>query len=444
MLTTLYLQRLGWYGSIASNAAELNLKWLRLLAAPRKPTHHDISQTCDVCETDTTIGPRSQGVCRKLSQCPLAVEAIAEGKMPIVCAYDWFSYLVCCPVDVTAQIQPGPTPRASVRTQKSSSQSQEKRTTATPIVGTTETDSTPQDKARKKCEEYAMLVWSRVKSPVLLLDDEDYGYYKVSECGIPEAHVLVYGGIKAHPKEFPHMAAVGFGTKDQISWWCGGSLISERFVLTAGHCIEDPNPRGKGRARWVRLGDLNLASSEDDARPQDYAVVQRIPHPSYRYPSKYNDVALLRLERDADFSGYVRPACLHTDHGVERALAIATGWGRTSTGPTQDLMKVDLSLLKFRKCQTTFNITLNSALQRTLNDGVLEDSMLCAGELQGGKDTCQGDSGGPLQYLMDTPYCMYSLVGITSFGMECAAAESPAIYTRVSHFVPWIVSVVWP
>nr|CAD7590224.1 unnamed protein product [Timema genevievae] len=415
----------------------------------------------DFCETDTIIGSRRQGVCRKLSQCPIAVEAIAEGKMPIVCAYDRFSYLICCPVDVPAQIQPSPMPRTSARTQKSSSQSQEKKTTATPIVRTTEIASTPQDKARKKCEEYAMLVWSRVKSPLLLLDDEESGYYNVSECGIPEAHVLVYGGTKAHPKEFPHMAAVGFGTKDQISWWCGGSLISEKFVLTAGHCIEDPNPRGKGRARWVRLGDLNLASNEDDAHPQDYAVVQRIPHPSYRYPSKYNDVALLRLERDADFSGYVRPACLHTDYGVERASAIATGWGRTSTGkrwpgsgtpwdslskdwPTQDLMKVDLSLLEFRKCQTTFNTTVNSALQRTLSDGVLEDSMLCAGELQGGKDTCQGDSGGPLQYSMDTPYCMYSLVGITSFGMECAVAESPAIYTRVSHFVPWIVSVVWP
>lgn len=55
----------------------------------------------------------------------------------------------------------------------------------------------------------------------------------------------------------------------------------------------------------------------------------------------------------------------------------------------------------------------------------------------------QGDSGGPLQVVLDNPYCMYSVVGVTSFGKFCGFKNSPAVYTRVSSYVPWIESVVW-
>lgn len=47
---------------------------------------------------------------------------------------------------------------------------------------------------------------------------------------------LIVGGVKANDQEFPHMAAIGFLVDDEIIFGCGGSLISERFVLTAAHC----------------------------------------------------------------------------------------------------------------------------------------------------------------------------------------------------------------
>ncbi|TGZ37820.1 hypothetical protein DBV15_04785, partial [Temnothorax longispinosus] len=56
----------------------------------------------------------------------------------------------------------------------------------------------------------------------------------------------------------------------------------------------------------------------------------------------------------------------------------------------------------------------------------------------------RGDSGGPLQRVLAEPYCMYSIVGVTSFGKFCAFKDSPAIYTRISSYLDWIENTVWP
>lgn len=58
----------------------------------------------------------------------------------------------------------------------------------------------------------------------------------VSKCGLVEVPLII-GGVNAHPIEFPHMAAIGFGEVSDFSWLCGGTLISEKFVMTAGHCV---------------------------------------------------------------------------------------------------------------------------------------------------------------------------------------------------------------
>lgn len=56
----------------------------------------------------------------------------------------------------------------------------------------------------------------------------------------------------------------------------------------------------------------------------------------------------------------------------------------------------------------------------------------------------QGDSGSPLQKVLMKPYCMYSIVGVTSFGKFCAFKSMPAMYTKVSFYLDWIENIVWP
>lgn len=103
-------------------------------------------------------------------------------------------------------------------------------------------------------------------------------------------------------------------------------------------------------------------------------------------------------------------------------------------------MKVELSIIRGSQCDDTYKTDIGGV---AMNQGVIK-SQFCAGELAGGKDTCQGDSGGPLQTVLASPFCMYSVVGVTSFGKFCAYANAPAIYSRVSHYLPWIESILWP
>lgn len=100
-------------------------------------------------------------------------------------------------------------------------------------------------------------------------------------------------------------------------------------------------------------------------------------------------------------------------------------------------MKVSLTITPQDVCVRHY-----LAEPRILPKGIV-DSQMCAGEMEGGKDTCQGDSGGALQIQLKKPYCIYEIIGITSFGKFCGFPNSPAIYTNVSHYVPWIESIVW-
>ncbi|XP_049832742.1 serine protease snake-like [Schistocerca gregaria] len=299
------------------------------------------------------------------------------------------------------------------------------------------TAADPGDKSQAKCKEYARAVFVESEAPVLLpraLPTRE------SVCGIVGVPLIV-GGIKTGPREFPHMAVIGYGDEEEIDWMCGGSLISETYILTAAHCLSSHE---KGPARWVRLGDVNLEGRNRDANPQQVAVAERVAHPGYRPPGRYDDVALLRLQRAVHFDAYTRPACLHAQPDLPAAVGVATGFGKidfASKTTSKDLLKVRLPFISHADCEAAFSADRGS---RKLRDGIREDSMLCAGDMKGGKDTCQGDSGGPLQVPLHEPYCMYGLVGVTSFGKFCGFENSPAVYSRVSHYVPWIESVVWP
>lgn len=136
----------------------------------------------------------------------------------------------------------------------------------------------------------------------------------------------------------------------------------------------------------VRLGELDLSTDEDGSKPVDYDISNIIVHPDYRYPQKYNDIALLRLRRTVTFTKFIRPACLFTEDSIpQQRKALAAGWGKTdylATSTSKKLLKVALDVLSNDRCGRTYKPT------KYIPEGIKE-TMLCAGELQGGKDTCQ-------------------------------------------------------
>jgi secreted trypsin-like serine protease len=105
-------------------------------------------------------------------------------------------------------------------------------------------------------------------------------------------HVTFVGGVKAEYNEFPHMTAIGWKRDSQvIDWLCGGSLISENFVLSAGHCASV----GREAPDVVRIGDQDLTVNETGIAPQEIDIKNIIVHPQYKHTLKYHDLALFEL-----------------------------------------------------------------------------------------------------------------------------------------------------
>ncbi|KAG8241718.1 serine-type endopeptidase activity protein [Homalodisca vitripennis] len=334
--------------------------------------------------------------CKAIRECPKAIQDLRRGKRPQQCNFRGSQPVVCC--------EP--------------SQRQPER----------------GGKSKEMCKKYAESVY------IILPDPIGSGTFKYDTCAVVEP--LITNGKDAEAREYPHMALIGYGNKNSISWLCGGSLISERYILSAAHCTDSGS---KGLARWARLGDYNIQSKRDDqsglAQSVEYEIIERINHPEYRSSSVYYDIALYKLKRNVDFTEYIRPICLQTEHQFPKTYAIATGWGRTEWGGrgSDVLQKVNLTITPRKECSDAFR----TAIGEKLRNGIQDASQMCAGDVANGRDTCQGDSGGPLQLRLKDPYCMYSQIGITSFGAKCAG-NKPGVYTRVSNFVPWIESIVWP
>ncbi|KAL9699553.1 hypothetical protein quinque_002994 [Culex quinquefasciatus] len=252
---------------------------------------------------------------------------------------------------------------------------------------------------------------------------------------------VITGGTEADEGEFPHQALLGWPASavvsrrldDEFEFLCGGTLVSDRFVLTAGHCTYDSE---RGYPVIVRLGEHNLDNDLD--HQIDFDIREIVKHPSYRANSAYHDIALIELKRAVRFSRYIRPACLWTSNSLNYTMAIATGYGQLGfmESRSRKLTKVTLKFFTGKQCGKMFPSS------RKMRNGVIGEQ-LCAGSSDG-RDTCQGDSGGPLQVKIEERGCMYHVVGITSRGNDaCGLGQALAIYTKVSSYVNWIERVVW-
>ncbi|XP_017783437.1 PREDICTED: serine protease snake-like [Nicrophorus vespilloides] len=232
------------------------------------------------------------------------------------------------------------------------------------------------------------------------------------------------------------MAALGYDDtqNNETYWGCGGSLISLKFVLTAAHCL---NSVAFGPVKYVRLGDLNLKTTDDEADPQEFLVTKTYKHPLYKRPSKYHDIALIELDRAAVITEFVQPACLYINLNTSHSILIATGWGLLSfQGKTADhLQKLYLHHVNNSDCKKAYDVN-----HRVLSEGIHEQYQICAGYPR--RDTCQGNFGGPLQSF--NRFGSFNIHGVMSFGKACLLTNSPGVYTRVANYIDWIEPIVWP
>lgn len=181
---------------------------------------------------------------------------------------------------------------------------------------------------------------------------------------------------------------------------------------------------------FSRLGAHRKETKEDTT--QEFNVIQIVSHPQYSSSSNENDIALIKLDREAVLGRGVGLVCLGDDNfhlplDDLTNQCLISGWGTLESGGEQPdtLQEVLVPLVSKRVCQEAYND--------------LHDSMLCAGFKEGGKDSCQGDSGGPL-------VCQYNgkhyVEGATSWGSGCAGPNAYGVYAKVRHLRSFIDSTI--
>ena len=203
--------------------------------------------------------------------------------------------------------------------------------------------------------------------------------------------------------------------------------MNPNWVVTAAHCMD--RVQGPDRVQ-IKYGSNFLSK---DGRIVKVAAITI--HPNWNRPTFTNDLALLQLSEnlsDAVPLRLIKPQEAEVLAG-EGILAVVSGWGLTqeSGAPSDTLQHVGVQIVTNQICNAP-----------QAYSGRVTDQMLCAGFVQGGKDSCQGDSGGPLMAFDRKGG--YVLAGVVSWGEGCARPNKFGIYARVSLFSQWIADVAKP
>jgi hypothetical protein len=254
-------------------------------------------------------------------------------------------------------------------------------------------------------------------------------------------HFRVVRGSVAQKGDYPWQAVIRVKGKGTFVHWCGAVIISEKFVLTAAHCLIGYS---KG-AYIVVAGDYNV--DEDEGTEQEAYIEDFYLHEKFRQGHKMNnDIALVKLKgRGFRLNEDVQAICLpdaNTNYEMDANCTIS-GYGSIQSGKSASSHDLRAGWVPLQQRQIC---TMPHVYGDALTDG-----MICAGSLDEGVDSCDGDSGGPLACLYNgttstPPKPMtnrflagaFTLYGITSWGQHCGYANKPGVYVKVAHYRKWI------
>ncbi|EDV35939.2 uncharacterized protein Dana_GF12723 [Drosophila ananassae] len=332
-------------------------------------------------------------------------------------------------------------PINSIELASSSTEVASSSTTSSPISTISTTTSSPTTRPTTTTEETTdysgeepntttiEATGSTTVAPANALEGVDYR----EVCGrrmFPEPRIV--GGANAAFGRWPWQISLRQWRTSTYLHKCGAALLNENWAITAAHCVDNVPPSDL----LLRLGEYDLAEEEEPYGYQERRVQIVASHPQFDPRTFEYDLALLRFYEPVVFQPNIIPVCVpDNDENFIGQTAFVTGWGRLyEDGPLPSvLQEVAVPVINNTICESMYRAA-----------GYIEHIphiFICAGWKKGGYDSCEGDSGGPMVLQRESDK-RFQLGGVISWGIGCAEANQPGVYTRISEFRDWINQIL--